>query len=86
MNVLIVEEDGEYIGTMENFWFVEEGENEKEVIYKLAESLKEFAVDYNKDLELYKTTSDFNIMLPFLQEVIKSDINSIIDTFYIKRN
>lgn len=83
MNVFIEREHGEYIGTIEHFWFVEDGKSEEEVICKLAESLKEFAIDYYKDFELYRNTSDFTSMFPKLKRVINSDINSIINTFVI---
>jgi len=84
MNVLIEVKDGEYIGIIEDFWFIENGNSEEEVIYKLAESLKEFAIDYNNDLKLYKTTPNFNDMFTKLKGVIENDVSSIIDTFEIK--
>lgn len=53
MNVLIEKENSEYLGSIQGFWFVEDGKDEEEVIEKLAKSLKEFAIDYYNDLELY---------------------------------
>lgn len=84
-NITIEEEDGEYIGTMENFWFVEEGESEKEVICKLAESLKEFAFDYYKDLKVYRNTPEFKAMFPRITKaLITNNIESLIESFHVE--
>lgn len=84
-NITIEEEDGEYIGTMENFWFVEEGESEKEVIRKLAESLKEFAFDYYKDLKVYRNTPEFKAMFPSITKaLITNNIESLIESFHVE--
>lgn len=84
MNVFIQEENGEFIGTIENFWFVEGGASEEEVICKLAKSLKEFAIDYNNDLELYKVAPGFDSMYSLIEGVINSNVSSVVDAFEIK--
>jgi len=84
VNVLVERENGEYIGSIEGFWIVENAKTSEEVVFKLASSLNEFAIDYCNDLELYKTTPNFNFMYPKIERILKSDINSIVNTFEIK--
>src|SRR5690625_4786855 len=56
VNIEYDAETNEYVGTMDDFWFVEAGENEDEVKQKLAEQLLDYAIDYYKELDIYRTT------------------------------
>src|SRR5690625_4405473 len=69
-NVTNEKENNEYFGTIEGFLFVESADNEKDVIVKLAESLREFAFDYYKDIKMYRNTSDFKKMFPMITKAL----------------
>lgn len=78
-------ESNEYVGTMDDFWFVEAGETEDEVNRKLAEQLLNFATDYYKDLNLYHTTPDFKKQFPkVLKALVIDDVNGVIESFDVK--
>ena len=78
-------ESNEYVGTMDDFWFVEAGETEDEVNRKLAEQLLNFATDYYKDLHLYRTTPDFKKQFPkVLNALVIDDVNGVIESFDVK--
>ncbi len=78
-------ESNEYVGTMNDFWFVEAGETEDEVKQKLAEQLLDSAIDYFKDLNLYHTTPDFKKQFPkVLKALVIDDVNGVIESFDVK--
>lgn len=84
-NVTIEKEDDEYFGSIDGFWFVESADNEKDVIVKLAESLREFSFDYYKDLRVYKNTPDFNKMFPMITKaLITKNVDGVIDSFNVQ--
>ena len=85
VNIEYDNETNEYVGTMHDFWFVESGETEDEVKQKLAKQLLEFAIDYYKELDIYRTTPDFKKQFPkVLKALIIDDINGVIDFFDVK--
>lgn len=84
-NVILEQEDDEFFGTIEGFWFVENGNNEEEVMVKLAESLKDFAIDYYKDIRVYRNTPDFKEMFPMITKaLVAENIEGIIDSFNVQ--
>lgn len=84
-NVILEQEDDEFFGMIEGFWFVENGNNEEEVMVKLAESLKDFAIDYYKDIRVYRNTPDFKEMFPMITKaLVAENIEGIIDSFNVQ--
>lgn len=84
-NVAIEKEDNEYFGSIEGFWFVESADSQDEVIIKLAESLKEFAIDYYTDLKLYRNTPNFKEMFPMITKaLIAKSIEEILESFHVQ--
>lgn len=57
-------EAGEYVASMDEFWFVEAGSSEEEAIDKLAEQLLEYAVDYFKELNTYLNAPNLKSQVP----------------------
>lgn len=52
-------ETGEFIATMDDFWFVESGRSEKEAIHKLANQLLDFSHDYFNEIQTHQNEPNF---------------------------
>jgi len=85
VNIEYDADTNEYIGTMDDFWFVESGATEDEVNHKLAEQLLDFAIDYYKELEIYRTTPDFKKQFPKVLKALIVDVEEeVIESFDVK--
>lgn len=78
------QESNEYIGTMDDFWFVENGKTKEETIRKLAEELQQFSTDYFKEITIYNNTPDFNVLFPKVLKALINDVKGIIDYFDVE--
>jgi hypothetical protein len=72
------QEAGEYVATMNEFWFVEAGESEEEAIHKLAQQLLDYAQDYYKELDMHFHAPNLKTQFPkVIKALITNDVEGI---------
>lgn len=71
-------EAGEYVASIDEFWFVEAGSSEEEAINKLAKQLLEYSVDYFKELNTYLNAPNLKSQVPKVTKaLIINDVEEI---------
>src|SRR5699024_4272270 len=84
-DVLVEKEDDEYIGTIGGLWFVESSDNTESLMIKLATILKKFAIDYYRDLHLYRITPNFKKVFPMITKaLVTKDVSELINYFNVE--
>jgi Antitoxin of toxin-antitoxin, RelE / RelB, TA system len=83
-----IEEDkeaGEFVATMDGFWFVESGQTEKEALHNLAAQLLDYSLDYFKEINMHINAPNLKPQLPRVTKaLIVDDIEGIIKFFDVE--
>jgi uncharacterized protein (UPF0305 family) len=78
-------EAGEYVATMDQFWFVEAGKSEDEAIHNLAEQLLDYAQDYYQELDMHFHAPNLKQQFPqVIKALITNDVEGIKQFFDVQ--
>jgi len=79
------EETGEFVASMNGFWFVEAGESEEEAIHQLAKQLLDYAEDYFKEFNKYFYAPNLKPQVPkATKALVCNDVEEIKQFFDVQ--